>query len=191
VKLIYDNEYLICYQNIVLAVQIVRCGVGNESTCNRLDRESVSEYWHSISAPLARLFETMRQREYWLADSDEANGKLLIETLEHLVARFEDDSFVALLDDSEKSAVLAQVLSCADMPLFVRTLVMMDEKRAGIVSRLAHAMAKVSGEPEIFVNLYFERMQVVLQASMRGQVFSVQRIKQMAETMKYIQEGAL
>ena len=100
-------------------------------------------------------------------------------------------TFVALLDDSEKSAVLAQVLSCADMPLFVRTLVMMDEKRAGIVSRLAHAMAKVSGEPEIFVNLYFERMQVVLQASMRGQVFSVQRIKQMAETMKYIQEGAL
>lgn len=164
--------------------------MGDESTSDRLDNESVSDYWQTISAPLARLFEAMRQREYWL-DGDDESGELLIGMLEHLIARFEDDSFVALLDESEKSGVLAQILSCANMPLFVRTLVMMDEKRAGIVSRLAHAMARISGEPEIFVNLYFERMQVVLQASMRGQIFSVQRIRQMAETIKYIQEGAL
>jgi hypothetical protein len=157
----------------------------------KLDSESVAGYWHSISAPLARLFETMREREYWVYGDAGIDSDLLIETLEGLVERFEDDAFVKGLDEGAKAAVLAQVLSCANMPLFVRTLVMMDDQKSGIISRLAYSMAKVSGEPEIFVNLYFERMQVVLQAGMRGQIFSVQRIKQMAETMKFIQEGAL
>lgn len=162
-----------------------------EQEDKKLDSQSVAAYWHSISEPLARLFETMREREYWVLDGSEVGADLLIETLEELIDRFEDDAFVKALDDSSKTAVLAQVLSYANMPLFVRTLVMMNEKRPGIISRLAYSMARVSGEPEIFVNLYFERMQVVLQAGMRGQIFSVQRIKQMAETMKYIREGAL
>lgn len=159
-------------------------------TVDGLDSQSVAHYWNSISAPLARLFETMKEREYWLAADDE-DGGLLIEALEALIQRFEDDAFVALVDKADKAALLAQVLSYANMPLFVRTLVMLDGKRTGIVSRLAHAMAKVSGEPENFVNLYFERLQVVLRAGVHGQIFSMQRIKQVAETMKYIQEGAL
>ncbi len=158
---------------------------------DRLDKESVSKYWHSISAPLGRLFEVMSEREYWLNGDDGAESELLISTLERLVERFEDDEFVAALDDDSKAAVLAQILSCADMPLFVRTLMLMDSKRAGIVSRLAYAMAKVSGDPEVFVNLYFERMQIGLQAGMRGQIFSTQRIKQIAETLKFVREGAL
>lgn len=161
--------------------------MSDKAISNRLDSLSVSDYWNTVSAPLARLFQAMSEREYWVGDEDDA----FIDTLEELIERFEDDAFVSALDQESKSAVLAQVLSCANMPLFVRTLVAMDSKRAGIVSRLAYSMAKVSGEPEIFVNLYFERMQVVLQAGVRGQIFSVQRIKQMAETMKYIQEGAL
>lgn len=158
---------------------------------SRLDKESVSEYWHSISAPLGRLFEAMSEREYWLDGDAGVESELLISTLENLVERFEDDVFVAELDGDAKAAVLAQILSCADMPLFVRTLMLMDGKRAGIVSRLAYAMAKVSGDPEVFVNLYFERMQVVLQAGVRGQIFSTQRIKQIAETLKFVREGAL
>ena len=164
-----------------------------ENANEGLDRQSVTNYWESVSVPLARLFEVMSAREYWIDSESGAglNPDLLIEMLEGLIERFEDDVFVSSLDKEERSAALAHVLSYANMPLFVRTLVLIDSKKNGIVSRLAHAMAKVSGEPEIFVDLYFERMQVVLQAGVRGQIFSVQRLKQLAETIRYLQGDAL
>lgn len=158
---------------------------------NKLDEQSVALYWESVSVPLSRLFEVMREREYWLDGNAETGGRLLIEALEAVIERLEDDDFLLRLDESSRVAVLAQLFSCTSMPLFVRTLSVMDSKKAGVVSRLAHAMSRVSGEPEVFVNLYFERMEVVLKTSMLGQIFSSERIKLMAETMKYIKEGAL
>lgn len=154
-----------------------------------LSRQMVSDYWHSVSSSLARLFDAMQEREYWIDSSEDAD--FLVGVFEQLSERFEEKGFVDSLDDAEKTAVLAQLYSFASMPLFVRMLVIIDGKKSGVVSRLAHAMAKVSGEYEVFVTLYFERMEVVLQAGMRGQIFSAERIKQVAKTLKYIQEGSL
>ena len=49
---------------------------------NKLDEQSVALYWESVSVPLSRLFEVMREREYWLDGNAETGGRLLVEALE-------------------------------------------------------------------------------------------------------------
>lgn len=152
---------------------------------SRLESAEIRDYWHGVSAKLARFLEVMDSREHWVIDDDEE----FLTLLSNLVDQIEDVEYAKLLEKPENAAKLAEVISVICSSRAMRLLGLLDRHQAGIVSRLTLSLSNVGGGAAIYVSLFYERLSVLLRGELLAQVFSVSRSQRLAEDLQLVARG--
>lgn len=146
-----------------------------------LASNQVAAWWEEVSPALSRLTQWMESRESWIVEPDDE----FVSLLEQLVDRVSQPEFVQALESSlapEASELFAMLGSAQ----FLRLLDMIDRRVQGIVTRLVYVFGQLGGEAASFADLFFERLLVVHQCELLGQIFSPRRTESIASAVRMV-----
>lgn len=150
-----------------------------------LAREEVHTFWEQTNPELLTLLREMEQRETWVIKDSEADQ--VVKGLESVIPAFCRQHFVDGLEDSDKAALLATLVGYMGASQFVAFLLKVEAVRDGVLKNITYALRNDnSAESKVFVDLFLERIQLVLRSDLRRSVFSGRRIKEIGAIIRSV-----
>lgn len=152
-----------------------------------LDKAEVLGFWERTNPQLLILLREMERRESWVVIGEES--KQIVAGVESVLPEFCQQYFVDNLNLPEKASLLATLVGHIGATQFVAFLMQAEGIREGIVKQITFAMRGESqGEDAVFVDLFMERLQLVLQSELKRYVFSASRIAEVAAIVKSVKK---
>lgn len=161
--------------------------VENQTAFSGLARDDVLRFWEQTNPKLLALLQEMEQRETWVLGDSEAT--LIVQGLESIIPQFCQQHFAESLEGSDKAALLATLVGYMGASQFVAFLLQAEKVRDGVLKNITYAMRNEAGaDANVYVDLFIERVQLVLQTDLKSTVFSGKRIKELGAIIKQVNQ---
>lgn len=151
-----------------------------------LSRSQVLEFWERENPDAYRLLTEMEHREHWLLSQEQLTR--LVGGLEAVVSKLSETDYVEMMGVPEKAAMLATLVGYIGAPQFISFLLSAESIEGGVTSKIVYALGLSEQKNQVFVELFNERLLLVLRHDLYGKVFSKERSERVLNVIDYLKD---